>query len=65
MEIIGKSPNLWMNKIVNFNGIYKVNAEIKDIIKIEDRNCILWTLFFYLIYFSFYLSHINSALNNF
>jgi hypothetical protein len=41
MEIIGKSPNLWMNKIVNFNGIYKVNAEIKDIIKIEDRNCIL------------------------
>lgn len=41
MEIIGKSPNVWMNKMVNFNGIYKINAEVKEIVQIEDGNCIL------------------------
>ncbi len=43
MQILGKSPNIWMNKMVNFNGIYKINAEVKEIVQIEDGNCILWT----------------------
>ena len=42
MEILGNSPNIWMNKMVNFNGIYKINAEVKEIVQIEDGNCILW-----------------------
>jgi hypothetical protein len=41
MQILGKSPNIWMNKMVNFNGIYKINAEVKEIVQIEDGNCIL------------------------
>jgi hypothetical protein len=30
--------------MVNFNGIYKINAEVKEIVQIEDGNCILWAI---------------------
>ena len=26
MEIFGETPDLWMNKIINFNGLYRINA---------------------------------------
>jgi hypothetical protein len=35
MEIIGKTQSqLLFSKIVEFDGIYKINAEVKEIIKI-------------------------------
>jgi hypothetical protein len=34
MEILGETPNIWMNKMINLNGLYKINAEVKEIVKI-------------------------------
>lgn len=39
VEILGGSP-LEFSKVVQLDGIYRINAEVKEIEKVEDHNCL-------------------------
>lgn len=43
MEILSYTHlPLAFDKIVQFDGIYRITAEVKDIVRVEDHSCLAW-----------------------